>query len=63
MYYCERGSFLLKVTLLVSGNDALVFARLPELPEAGLDELIVALAPISEPTEGEQQAMHLICHL
>jgi hypothetical protein len=52
-------------TLLISGNDATVSARLRELLGAGLDELLVTLAPISETAEDEQQArlMHLIGRL
>ena len=34
--------------LLVSGNEATISARLRELLEAGLDELLVTLAPVSE---------------
>jgi alkanesulfonate monooxygenase SsuD/methylene tetrahydromethanopterin reductase-like flavin-dependent oxidoreductase (luciferase family) len=52
-------------TLLISGNDATVSARLREFLEAGLDELLVTLAPISETAEDEQQTqlMHLMGHL
>jgi F420-dependent oxidoreductase-like protein len=52
-------------TLLISGNEATVSARLRELLEAGLDELLVTLAPVSDTAEDEQQArlMHLIGHL
>ena len=41
--------------LLVSGNEATVSARLRELLEAGLDELLVTLVPVSETAEDEQQ--------
>jgi hypothetical protein len=52
-------------TLLISGNDATVFARLRELVEAGLCELLVTLVPLSEMAEDEQQArlMHLMGQL
>jgi hypothetical protein len=52
-------------TLLISGNDATVFARLRELAEAGLCELLVTLVPLSEMAEDEQQArlMHLMGQL
>jgi hypothetical protein len=52
-------------TLLISGNDATVSVRLRELLEAGLDELLVTLVPISETAEDEQQErlMHLIGRL
>jgi F420-dependent oxidoreductase-like protein len=52
-------------TLLISGNEATVSARLRELLEAGLDELLVTLVPVSDTAEDEQQArlMHLIGHL
>jgi alkanesulfonate monooxygenase SsuD/methylene tetrahydromethanopterin reductase-like flavin-dependent oxidoreductase (luciferase family) len=47
--------------LLVSGNEATVSARLRELLEAGLDELLVTLVPASETAEDDQQArlMHV----
>jgi F420-dependent oxidoreductase-like protein len=49
-------------TLLISGNEAMVSARLRELLEAGLDELLVTLVPVSDTAEDEQQArlMHLL---
>jgi hypothetical protein len=52
-------------TLLISGNEATVSARLRELLEAGLDELLITLVPVSDTAEEEQQArlMHLIGHL
>jgi hypothetical protein len=52
-------------TLLISGNEATVSARLSELLEAGLDELLVTLAPVSDTAEDEQQArlMHLVGRL
>jgi F420-dependent oxidoreductase-like protein len=52
-------------TLLISGNVATVSARLRELLEAGLDELLVTLVPVSDTAEDEQQArlMHLVGHL
>jgi F420-dependent oxidoreductase-like protein len=43
-------------TLLISGNETMVSARLRELLEAGLDELLVTLAPVSDITEDEQRA-------
>jgi alkanesulfonate monooxygenase SsuD/methylene tetrahydromethanopterin reductase-like flavin-dependent oxidoreductase (luciferase family) len=43
-------------TLLISGNEATVSARLRELLEAGLDELLVTLVPVSETAEDEQHA-------
>jgi F420-dependent oxidoreductase-like protein len=42
--------------LLVSGNEATVSGRLRELLEAGLDELLVTLVPVSETAKDEQQA-------
>lgn len=52
-------------TLLISGNDATVSARLRALLGAGLDELLVTVVPVSETAEDEQQArlMHLIGRL
>jgi alkanesulfonate monooxygenase SsuD/methylene tetrahydromethanopterin reductase-like flavin-dependent oxidoreductase (luciferase family) len=52
-------------TLLISGNEATVSARLRELLEAGLDELLITLVPVSDTAEDEQQArlMHLIGRL
>jgi hypothetical protein len=52
-------------TLLISGNDATVSARLRELLDAGLDELLVTLVPVSDTAEDEQQErlMHLIGRL
>ena len=52
-------------SLLISGNEATVSARLRELLEAGLDELLVTLASVSETAEDKQQArlMHLIGRL
>jgi F420-dependent oxidoreductase-like protein len=51
--------------LLISGNEVAVSARLRELLGAGLDELLVTLAPVSDMPEEEQQArlMHLIGRL
>lgn len=51
--------------LLISGNEVAVSARLRELLGAGLDELLVTLAPVSDTPEEEQQArlMHLIGRL
>jgi hypothetical protein len=43
-------------SLVISGNEATISARLRELLEAGLDELLVTLAPVSEAGEDEQQA-------
>ena len=52
-------------SLVISGNEATISARLRELLEVGLDELLVTLAPVSEAGEDEQQArlMHLIGRL
>ena len=52
-------------TLLISGNEIMVSARLRELLEAGLDELLVTLVPVSDTAEDEQQArlMRLVGHL
>jgi F420-dependent oxidoreductase-like protein len=52
-------------TLLISGNEVKISARLRELLEAGLDELLVTLVPVSDTAEDEQQArlMHLVGRL
>jgi short-subunit dehydrogenase involved in D-alanine esterification of teichoic acids len=52
-------------TLLISGNEVTVSARLRERLEAGLDELLVTLAPVSDTAEDEQQSrlMHLVGRL
>jgi short-subunit dehydrogenase involved in D-alanine esterification of teichoic acids len=51
-------------TLLISGNEATVSARLRELLEAGLNELLVTLAFVSDVAEDEQQRlMHLVRRL
>jgi F420-dependent oxidoreductase-like protein len=52
-------------TLLISGNEATVSARLRELLGAGLDELLVTLTPVSDTTEDEQQTrlMNLVGRL
>jgi alkanesulfonate monooxygenase SsuD/methylene tetrahydromethanopterin reductase-like flavin-dependent oxidoreductase (luciferase family) len=52
-------------TLLISGNEATVSARLRELLVAGLDELLVTLVPVSNTSEDEQQMrlMHLVGRL
>jgi hypothetical protein len=51
-------------TLLISGNET-ISARLRELLGAGLDELLVTLAPVSDTDGDEQQArlMHLVGRL
>lgn len=43
-------------SLVISGNEATVSGRLCELLEAGLDELLVTLVPVSEVGEDKQQA-------
>lgn len=52
-------------TLLISGNETTISARLRELLGAGLDELFVTLAPVSDTDGDEQQArlMHLVGRL
>jgi F420-dependent oxidoreductase-like protein len=52
-------------TLLISGNEATVSARLRELLGAGLDELLVTLVPVSDTAEDEQQTrlMNLVGRL
>ena len=52
-------------TLLISGNETTVSSRLRELLEAGLDELLITLALISDTAEDEQQArvLYLVGHL
>jgi alkanesulfonate monooxygenase SsuD/methylene tetrahydromethanopterin reductase-like flavin-dependent oxidoreductase (luciferase family) len=52
-------------TLLISGNEATISFRLHELLEAGLDELLVTLAPVSDTAEDEQRVrlMHLVGQL
>ena len=42
-------------TLLISGNEAMVSARLNKLLGAGLDELMISLVPILDSVEDEQQ--------
>ena len=51
-------------TLLISGNEAIVSARLRELLGAGLDELLVTLAPVSDTNGDEQRVrlMHLVVY-
>jgi F420-dependent oxidoreductase-like protein len=52
-------------TLLISGNEATVSAQLRERLEAGLDELLVTLVPVSDTDVDEQQVllMHLVGRL
>lgn len=51
-------------SLIVSGNEATVAARLTELLAAGLDELMVTLVPIKDEAVDEQtRLMHLIGQL
>jgi F420-dependent oxidoreductase-like protein len=52
-------------TLLISGNEATVSAQLRKLLEAGLDELLVTVVPVSDTAEDEQRArlMHLVGRL
>jgi F420-dependent oxidoreductase-like protein len=52
-------------SLVISGNETTIAARLDELLQTGIDELIVSLVPITGTGEDEQQAqlMHLIGRL
>lgn len=52
-------------SLVISGNETTIAARLTELLGAGLDELMVSLVPITDTDEDEQQKqlMHLIGRL
>jgi hypothetical protein len=61
----QRVPDVLVDTLLISGNEAMVSSRLCELLEAGLDELLVTLAPVVDTAEDEQRArlMHLVGRL
>ncbi|MGH9950852.1 MAG: LLM class flavin-dependent oxidoreductase, partial [Nitrososphaeraceae archaeon] len=51
--------------LVISGNEAAVAARLNELQEVGLEELMVSLVPITGTGDDEQHAQltHLIGRL
>ena len=52
-------------TLLISGNEAKVSARLNKLLGASLDEVMVSLVPLPDSVENEQQTrlMHLVGRL
>ncbi len=50
-------------SLIVSGNEATVAARLTELLAAGLDELMVTLVPIKDALDELTRLMHLIGQL
>jgi F420-dependent oxidoreductase-like protein len=47
-------------SLVISGNEATVAARFTELLAAGLDELNVALVPITDAGDEQSRLMHLI---
>ena len=49
--------------LVISGNEAMVAARFTELLAAGLDELNVALVPITDAGYEQSRLMHLIGQL
>ena len=50
-------------SLVISGNEATVAARFTELLAAGLDELNVALVPITDANDEQSRLMHLIGQL
>ena len=50
-------------SLVISGNEATVTARFTELLAAGLDELNVALLPITDASDEQSRLMHLIGQL
>jgi F420-dependent oxidoreductase-like protein len=50
-------------SLVISGNEATVAARFTELLAAGLDELNVALVPITDADDEQSRLMHLIGQL
>jgi F420-dependent oxidoreductase-like protein len=50
-------------SLVISGNEAAVAARFTELLAAGLDELNVALVPITDADDEQSRLMHLIGQL
>lgn len=50
-------------SLAISGNEATVAARFTELLAAGLDELNVALVPITDAGDEQSRLMHLIGQL
>jgi F420-dependent oxidoreductase-like protein len=50
-------------SLVISGNEATVAARFTELLAAGLDELNVALVPITDAGDEQSRLMHLIGQL
>jgi hypothetical protein len=50
-------------SLIVSGNEATVTARLTELLAAGLDELMVTLVPIKDAVDELTRLIHLIGQL
>ena len=50
-------------SLVISGNEATVTARFTKLLAAGLDELNVALLPITDASDEQSRLMHLIGRL
>ena len=50
-------------SLVISGNESTVAARFTELLAAGLDELNVALLPITDASDEQSRLMHLIGRL
>jgi alkanesulfonate monooxygenase SsuD/methylene tetrahydromethanopterin reductase-like flavin-dependent oxidoreductase (luciferase family) len=50
-------------SLVISGNEATVAARFTELLAAGLDELNVALVPITDASDEQSRLVHLIGQL
>ena len=50
-------------SLVISGNEATVAARFTELLAAGLDELNVALVPVTDAGDEQSRLMHLIGQL
>ena len=50
-------------SLVISGNESTVAARFTELLAAGLDELNVALVPISDAGDEQSRLMNLIGQL
>jgi alkanesulfonate monooxygenase SsuD/methylene tetrahydromethanopterin reductase-like flavin-dependent oxidoreductase (luciferase family) len=50
-------------SLVISGNEATVAARFTELLAAGLDELNVALVPITDASDEQSRLVYLIGQL
>jgi F420-dependent oxidoreductase-like protein len=56
-------AYALVDSLVISGNESTVAARFTELLAAGLDELNVALVPVTDAVDEQSRLMHLIGQL